>query len=304
MRKNISNILSIIMACAVSLTLVFYGCGVGSQKTQSNGSSSTVSGVATSDSPVAGTITLKDSSVPSQILTTTTTNGAYSFNTTGLKAPYVLMSEATGTSGSAKMYSIAAGNGRTNISPVSDIAFTASTSGYDAMSLYEGWDHNGGSDMTSVTNFQYFIYKLRDVLAPLFSLYQVSDPVSDDEGEVGDGGYYWLTAMFKDVSFTMQNGNLVVTNRSTGGVIYQAPLNNITSGTLNTANLPGTTTTPPSTCTSFTYSSWSACDSTGTQTRTVTASSPAGCTGGTPVLSQACTYVPPACTYTYSPWST
>ena len=58
-------------------------------------------------------------------------------------------------------------------------------------------------------------------------------------------------------------------------------------------------------CTSFAYSAWGTCQSDGTQTRTMTSSSPAGCTGGTPVLSQTCTYVPPvlACTsFTYSAW--
>ncbi|MGC2062546.1 MAG: hypothetical protein WA610_06175 [Thermodesulfovibrionales bacterium] len=57
------------------------------------------------------------------------------------------------------------------------------------------------------------------------------------------------------------------------------------------------------TCTSFTYSAFAACQSNNTQTRTVISSSPSGCTGGTPVLSQACTFVPPvtACTsFTYS----
>ena len=47
-------------------------------------------------------------------------------------------------------------------------------------------------------------------------------------------------------------------------------------------------------CTSFTYSAFGACQSNNTQTRTVLTSSPTGCTGGTPVLTQACTYVPPA----------
>jgi hypothetical protein len=50
---------------------------------------------------------------------------------------------------------------------------------------------------------------------------------------------------------------------------------------------------PAPTCTSFTYSDWSACSSGGTQTRTVASSSPSGCAGGSPVLSQSCTYVPP-----------
>jgi hypothetical protein len=46
----------------------------------------------------------------------------------------------------------------------------------------------------------------------------------------------------------------------------------------------------PTTCTSFTYSAWGACQS-GTQSRTVVSSSPAGCTGGSPVLTQACTSI-------------
>ena len=51
--------------------------------------------------------------------------------------------------------------------------------------------------------------------------------------------------------------------------------------------------TDPISCTEFGYSSWGTCQSNGTQTRTITTWSPQGCTGGTPVLSQSCTYVPP-----------
>jgi len=62
---------------------------------------------------------------------------------------------------------------------------------------------------------------------------------------------------------------------------------------------------PVTACTSFTYSAWGACQSNNTRTRTQLTATPAGCTGGTPVLSQTCTYVPPvtACTsFTYSAW--
>jgi hypothetical protein len=45
----------------------------------------------------------------------------------------------------------------------------------------------------------------------------------------------------------------------------------------------------PPLCTSFTYSAWGTCQSNGQQTRTVIASSPNGCTGGSPVLTQSCT---------------
>jgi beta-glucanase (GH16 family)/chitodextrinase len=63
----------------------------------------------------------------------------------------------------------------------------------------------------------------------------------------------------------------------------------------------------PTTCTSFSYSAWGVCQSSNTQTRTVTSSSPSGCTGGSPVTSQSCTYTPPTSTCTsfnYSAWGT
>ncbi len=64
----------------------------------------------------------------------------------------------------------------------------------------------------------------------------------------------------------------------------------------------------PRICTSFTYTTWSPsiCPASGQQTRTVSASSPSGCSGGNPVLTQSCTYVsePQTCTsFNYSDWS-
>lgn len=53
---------------------------------------------------------------------------------------------------------------------------------------------------------------------------------------------------------------------------------------------------PATTCTSFTYSAWGTC-SNGTQTRTVTSSSPSGSTGGNPVLSQSCSSIDGAALY-------
>jgi hypothetical protein len=46
------------------------------------------------------------------------------------------------------------------------------------------------------------------------------------------------------------------------------------------------------TCTLFTYSDWSSCSLSGTQSRTITSSSPAGCQGGDPDISRSCQYTP------------
>jgi len=57
-------------------------------------------------------------------------------------------------------------------------------------------------------------------------------------------------------------------------------------------------------CSSFVYSAWSpsVCSASGLQTRTVTSQSPSDCTGGSPVLTQSCTYVlPPVITSVITP---
>jgi len=84
------------------------------------------------------------------------------------------------------------------------------------------------------------------------------------------------------------------------GKVYYEPY------ALSELKFDGTDTfSQPSTCTSWVYSGWSTCQSNGIQTRTVTSSSPSGCVGGNPVLTQSCTYTPPTCTsWTYSDWST
>jgi len=61
---------------------------------------------------------------------------------------------------------------------------------------------------------------------------------------------------------------------------------------LNDGWLSGAAPTPPPACI-YTYSAWGVCQSNGTQTRTVTGSTPVPCTASAQVLSQGCTYVPP-----------
>lgn len=69
-------------------------------------------------------------------------------------------------------------------------------------------------------------------------------------------------------------------------------------------------------CNNFNYSDWGVCQSNSTQSRTVSTAYPAGCSGGSPVLTQFCVYtppgggggggslLPPTCTaFTYAAWS-
>jgi len=85
--------------------------------------------------------------------------------------------------------------------------------------------------------------------------------------------------------------------------VYVEKVEPFAGGTLTFTFTDGTQTNitlssipAPQTCSSFTYSNWSVCQSNGQQTRTVVTSSPTGCTVGNPVLTQSCAYTPPPLT--------
>jgi hypothetical protein len=225
-------------------------------------------------------------------------NGAFTFDVRGLKPPFVLKAEGTDQT----LYSISKSGGRTNINPLSDTAVAASANDTNPTALYT-MQSSDDHYRRSTDNFEGIIYRLRTVLAPLYALYQISgNAVYDDDGDDDDRDNSGLRALFNDVRFRVDDGRVTVTNRLTGGVIFSGSLRDLSAGTFSPENMPAGP--GGSTSCTYTYDAWGACQSTGTQTRNLLTSSPAGCTG-TPILSQACTYVPPtptACTYTYGAW--
>jgi hypothetical protein len=275
---------------AVAVGLALGACG------SAHESATTVSGVASTDA-TGVTITVKDASTPAQVMTATAdAEGAFAVDVSGLTAPFLVRAQWKGATGNERMYSMATEAGTANVNPLTDAAMAAASPSGNADDVYASY---GGKDgRQTATSFMDVMRQLQAVLAPLFDLYGVANPISDDASRKTSG----ISALLKDVKITIANGTVTVTNRATGAVIFTGPLANLASGTFYPENMPSGPVAP-ATCTSFTYSEWSACQSDGTQTRTVLTSSPAGCTGGSPVLTQACTYVPPACTYTYSAWS-
>jgi hypothetical protein len=282
------------LAAALTTGLILSGCG-GAGTSGAAGTASTVSGVATADVQLTS-VALRDSSSPAQSTSATPSqDGTYSIDVASMTPPFVLRAEDAGRTTS--LYAIAPRPGTTDINELSTVAAAAAGHGQHAG---DAWDDDGERHDAGV-NIERVIQSLQTVLKPLFDLYQVN--LSGDDAEESAA----MRALLNDVSFTAQSGNLVVTNRQTGAVIYSAPLKALTTGTFHPENMPpGPSGTPGTTCSSFTYSAWSpaVCDASGMQTRTVLTSSPSGCTGGSPVLSQTCT--PPAVTctgFTYSAWS-
>lgn len=283
-----TNLTMLLGALAASLAVA---CG-----SPANQPAPTVSGVASTDA-TGVTVTVKDASTPAQVVTTAAdADGAFAVDVSGLTAPFLVRAEWKGATGNERLYSMATDAGTANVNPLTDAAMAAASPSGNADDVYASYGGKDGRSMAS--SFMDVMRQLQTVLAPLFDLYGVANPISDDASRKTSG----ISALLKDVKITISNGTVTVTNRATGATIFTGSLGDLASGTFYPENMPSGPVAPV-TCTSFTYSDFGACQPDGTQTRTVLTSSPAGCTGGSPVLTQPCTYVPPACTYTYSAWS-
>ena len=116
------------------------------------------------------------------------------------------------------------------------------------------------------------------------------------------GGYSWED----DFPFFVisENGtanisaNAIIESSAPAG-IYNLSIAINNGNTVTFPNLKTISVSAAPSCT-YTYSQGS-CTSSGTQTLTVTSSTPTGCVG-TPLTSQSCTYTPPSCNYSYSSW--
>ena len=288
-----SSILKLVCCLSLAMTAVLNGGGCGgAPQEQQLPADSTVFGTLASSSGSPLMVSLKDSASPPGVhQTTPDADGAYSFDATGLHAPYLLIGEVSAGSSSLKLYSVAATNGRTDITAATTQEFEANHA--DGGSRDGGSCGDGNEGDHHVLTRAELLTRLQTVLAPLFSAFHVSFPLTQSETSA-------LHALLMEVQFSVDDGAVLVTNRQTRKTIFTGELSNLAAGIFTPANMPvpgGTNA-----CT-YTYSAWGSCQSNGTQSRTVVSSTPAGCSG-TPVLTQKCTPPPPvnACTYTYSIW--
>jgi hypothetical protein len=276
---------------AAALCAALVGCGAG----ESSGSA--VTGVAMSQAPISGTVTLRDSSAEVQRRTVSTrADGSFAFDVQGLTPPFQVQVDFDDAGLPEKLLAVAEGGTSLDVNPITDTVFAVASdrSGEDDEERSEAEERRETSRRARGV-----LVALRTVLAPLFERYGITDPARDRAR---------VKALLEDVRIRRDDGIVQVVNRETGGVIFEGPLRDLASGIFYPENMPagpGEPPPPPATCSSFTYTDWSACGADGRQTRTVVSSAPAGCTGGSPVLSQTCTPPGPvACTgFTYSPWS-
>lgn len=189
--------------------LLLMGCSGG----QPSGSSAMISGLAASGAAVSGTISIKDSS--GHELTTTTTDGTFSFNVSALSPPFMLKASW----GSNTMYSFANAPGTANITPLTQliVAAAASSTGLDA--LYQS--PTPASFNIIAANLQTATTNLRNSLQPLLAKYPGAD-IDPIHGSFS-ADHTGMDGLLDQISVTMVSGIVSVTNKTSGTALFSAP---------------------------------------------------------------------------------
>jgi hypothetical protein len=286
--KNQLRRSGIAAALAAALVAVVAACGHGEDV------ESAVTGMALFDGPITGRVSLNDSSSQEQRRTVTSgEDGSFTFEVAGLTPPYEVEVEWDAGGSPSKLFAIAEGNASVDVNPITDAVFAAA-------SARDGDDHRSVSEerMETARRARNILVQLQTVLAPLFERYGITNPATDRTA---------VRELLEDVRVRRDDGVVTMTSRATQELIFRGSIRDLSAGTFYPENMPAGPGAPPpaGTCTAFTYSAWGACQSNSTQTRSVLTASPSGCTGGSPVVSQACTYTPPVTTcsaFTYSAW--
>jgi len=221
----------------VLLGMVTAGCGGGSAGV----SSQVVSGTAAVGTPLAGKVSLKDSSgTPREKSTVIASDGTFAIDVTDMKAPYVLQAKGTADGKSYTLHSYADNAGTANINPLSDAIVACAADVDDPSEAYEKADHDhnihiGDKLASSVAT-------ILGKLQPLLQQYNAehTNPITAHY----IANHLGLDDLFDHVKITVVNGTLSIINGKSGAVIFTGSLNDIANGLFDGGALPPATTVP------------------------------------------------------------
>jgi mono/diheme cytochrome c family protein len=223
------------------LILLLSGCGGsgGGDNVGVGGPAPAITGVAATGGPVVGVITLKDSSSPSVVLQElTASDGSFSFNTTGLKPPFILRT----TVGGKNLYSVATTDiGVANISPLTTVVTSVAAGGADLDALFNANPVDLAATVTGLANAE---SKVESALAPMLSLYGVSGNILSSSFSANHAG---ADALLDGINVTVSAGpgaTITITNKTSAAVIFSATASAIYAGTATALNVAGANIPP------------------------------------------------------------
>ncbi len=227
-------------AAALGVTvagLILGGCGGGG----GGSSAQVVSGVAAAGAPIAGEVSLKDSSTPAQTKTMAIgSDGSFAFDVTGMKAPFVIRASGVSAGTTYTLHSFAPGVGTANVNPLANAAMANAAGVADPATVYAS--PAAGTMQQIGAQLQASVSQLMGQLQPLLTMYgaQNMDPVSGHFVANHTG----LDAMFDSTRISLVNGQLTVANGATGSPIFTCPVTSFATGSFMAGNMPVQTGVP------------------------------------------------------------
>jgi fibronectin type 3 domain-containing protein len=220
----------------MTLGLMLAGCG------GSNGvSSQVVSGTAAVGAPLAGEVSLKDSSKPAlQKTTVIGSDGTFAIDVTDMKAPFVLQAKGSADGTNYKLHSFADGTGIANINPLSDAIVASAAGDDDPADVFEKADAEKNHKIR--THLSQSVSILLGKLQPLLKQYNAehTNPITSRYIV----NHLDLDDMFDNVKIVVASGTLSIYNKKTHALIFSGSLSDIANGIFDGSALPPTAAAP------------------------------------------------------------
>ena len=232
MKKLINRTFSAIAALSlVTMALMLGGCG-GSDGTLS---SEVVTGTAAVGAPLAGQVSLRDSSIPTREKTAIlAADGSFAFDVAGMTAPFVMQARGSAGGKQYKLHSYAEGTGIANVNPLSDVIVACAAEVDEPSDAYEKDDSDKRRKIRA--NFARTVETVLSKLQPLLARYGAhhKNPITSRF----IANHLELDEMFDNVKITAAKGTISIINEKTGAVIYSGMISDIANGNFYPDNVP------------------------------------------------------------------
>ncbi|GBE03198.1 hypothetical protein BMS3Abin09_00109 [bacterium BMS3Abin09] len=228
----LKNILCVLFSVVMTVALAACGGGGGGGDNTPSAQSVTVSGVAASGDPIADkNVYLKDSNGVVIGPELTDSHGNYSFDVTGLTAPFYIYVDVNndGLATDADLYSVSTGPGTGNINPLTNLIVAVASGSENPADVYNG---TGGS--INQTSLDQALTGLQYILSSLLNTYGVSGVNPLEDSFVAD--HTGLDLLFDDVVVDIDPVTGIVTfTSSTNYTFCEMSIDLIVSDPLVTA---------------------------------------------------------------------
>jgi sugar lactone lactonase YvrE len=205
---RLSRILGLFGISVIMMLLV--SCS-GSSSGTINPPAQTVSGVAAAGTPLNGTVYLKETaSTASERSAAVASDGSFSFDVSGLSAPFLLKAVGTANGKSYTLYSFASGTGVANINPLSHLAVAEANGSDDLATLYA--NPTSAAMLAIKSSLTPLIAKIQTVLQGSLTPFGASTSNFINDPFVAN--HQGLDLFFDLYAISVNNGGVTVTDKA------------------------------------------------------------------------------------------